>query len=625
MASPNTGIVTQVLGTLGGHTTTGKFVEGEWPLYESYDKAELWTGGNANVFSFAGFFRVPAPLTNNNGTIIANGGVYFTLNSWWNVSASDNRFQLSIDQTSSPYKGGYTITAGKDVHGLVPGDWFALMFSLDYSTATPTVEVWVQKKGDSTAYDVNAAPLVESWDTGPVVFDFDTASAGTSIGSHPNYSSNGQDFEECEFFMTNEFVDWSNSAERAKFVDSNGYPVGLGADGSLLTGTAAKIYLPDGDGTNNAGTAGNFTEAGTISNSVTSPTDGAPAPGYASWLSQSAIGTYDPKDVTSTCSQILPFITQFLEDTLHGSITHSLWSVTQAGTATFEPGTSTGSITQTLSPITQAVSADFFAGTTIGVSAQSLQPISQSLTGTYAPGISTGGIVQTISGIVSAMNGTHQRGHYGQTTQLLSTIVQSGTATFAPGTSVGISAQSLWAISQTLTGHYEVGGSAGWITYQALPFITQALTGEVWEVGNIGQILPVITQTGTATFAPDTSTGAISQTIPFINQALAGSRLRTGVITSSIAFLTQSLDGNFTAGTSTGSMALTLPSIVQAATAHYEPGTSIGSIAQTLPILSQSLRAVTFIIIRPTARIVWEQPIEELIWEIKTDELIWQR
>jgi hypothetical protein len=67
-------------------------------------------------------------------------------------------------------------------------------------------------------------------------------------------------WEISEFYWAQEYIDLSEAANRAKFRSSSGKPVYLGSDGSIPTGTAPIIYLPDGDATNNQGTGGNFTE-----------------------------------------------------------------------------------------------------------------------------------------------------------------------------------------------------------------------------------------------------------------------------------------------------------------------------------------------------------------------------
>ena len=63
-----------------------------------------------------------------------------------------------------------------------------------------------------------------------------------------------------------EYVDISDDNVLGKFYCS-GRPADLGADGSLPTGNAPDVFLPDGDFTDNKGTAGDWTlDAGSLTN-----------------------------------------------------------------------------------------------------------------------------------------------------------------------------------------------------------------------------------------------------------------------------------------------------------------------------------------------------------------------
>jgi hypothetical protein len=613
---PVEGVITQSLSRTS-YTTTGKNVLGEWPNYQSYDKADgMWTPDSSKL-TYATFMRVPHTPANSVPTLFVGADGYITvyLYVWDGVN---NQFRFYLDTPSSDYD---VTTLGKSTHGLEVGDWFALMLSIDYSGASAVFNTYVQKVGELTAYDISATPSRD--EVGPGTFDFDANFSPFSLNSHQWYSSQSLDSEISEVYLTDEYVDWSDSATRELYISNTGYPVGLGPTGALLTGTAARIYLPDGDGTDNKGTAGHFIEGeGAISDSSTSPSDGA---GGGPWFSQAATGAFEAGTSTGSITQTLPIITQAAKDSFTAVGDQTLPSLTQAGTATFAPGTSTGVITHSTPSVTQALTAAFFAGTTVGIATQTLWAISQNLVGSYGAGVSSGAITQTMSGIVSAMSGTHQRGHYAVGAQVLPQLVSALTATNTPSNRTAVGAQVLPIIVQNAIATYDKGASTGWITNQALPPIVQALTGEVWEVGVISQTLPVIIQIGSATFAPDTSVGSISQTIPFVNQALTGSRLRTGIAASVLPAITQLLTGTFAPDTSTGSMDLILPSVTQSATAQFFPGTSVGVITTILPFISQTARAVTYKIKTPTIRLVWEQPVEELIWEPQAEELIWER
>ena len=75
------------------------------------------------------------------------------------------------------------------------------------------------------------------------------------------------------YFAPGQYLDFSIEANRRKFIDASGLPVSLGADGSVPTGTAPAIYLPNRAalvGTN-AGAGGNFTINGAPKDANSTP------------------------------------------------------------------------------------------------------------------------------------------------------------------------------------------------------------------------------------------------------------------------------------------------------------------------------------------------------------------
>lgn len=72
-----------------------------------------------------------------------------------------------------------------------------------------------------------------------------------------------------------QFIDFSVEANRRKFIDVNGKPVDLGADGSTPTGTAPPMFFSGNAAgfPTNKGTGGVFTLTGSLTNASTSPSD----------------------------------------------------------------------------------------------------------------------------------------------------------------------------------------------------------------------------------------------------------------------------------------------------------------------------------------------------------------
>lgn len=79
------------------------------------------------------------------------------------------------------------------------------------------------------------------------------------------------------YFAPNQYLDFSITSNRRKFISSSGKPVWLGADGSLPTGTAPAVYLHIGstgvatDFATNLGSGGNLSINGSLSIGSTSP------------------------------------------------------------------------------------------------------------------------------------------------------------------------------------------------------------------------------------------------------------------------------------------------------------------------------------------------------------------
>ena len=73
------------------------------------------------------------------------------------------------------------------------------------------------------------------------------------------------------YFAPGVFLDFNIPSNLLKFRNASGFPVDLGADGSLPTGFAPAVYLPSGSGTN-LGYGGAFTQvAGAVVEGSTSP------------------------------------------------------------------------------------------------------------------------------------------------------------------------------------------------------------------------------------------------------------------------------------------------------------------------------------------------------------------
>ncbi|PWJ93532.1 hypothetical protein C8D77_101211 [Mesorhizobium loti] len=105
-------------------------------------------------------------------------------------------------------------------------------------------------------------------------FDVDYSGIFTAFGNAADgYIPKGDvvDF----YFAPGQYLDLTDPAKIAKFVEADGKPVFLGSDGSIPTGTAPAIFF-SGDASSfatNKGTGGAFTPTGSLTNASTSPSD----------------------------------------------------------------------------------------------------------------------------------------------------------------------------------------------------------------------------------------------------------------------------------------------------------------------------------------------------------------
>ena len=130
----------------------------------------------------------------------------------------------------------------------VENTWHHFMASWDLANNKSYLYVdGVNRRNANTVVDVDGDYTRTSWAVG---------AQAISSWAH------GWDGAISEFYLnTAEHIDLSSAANRRLFIDANGRPVYLGADGSLPTGTAPIIYMHErwNNCGINSGTGGDFT------------------------------------------------------------------------------------------------------------------------------------------------------------------------------------------------------------------------------------------------------------------------------------------------------------------------------------------------------------------------------
>lgn len=140
------------------------------------------------------------------------------------------------------------------------GTWHHLVFAMDLSSTT------VQFYIDDAL--VTHTTTTKNNDT------VDYANADLLTICATTTPANRWNGDIADYYFTNEYLDMSNATNRAKFIDA-GLPVSLGSDGSTPTGTQAVVFY-SGDATlfnagTNAGSGGDFTMTGAVTNSANEP------------------------------------------------------------------------------------------------------------------------------------------------------------------------------------------------------------------------------------------------------------------------------------------------------------------------------------------------------------------
>jgi len=234
-----------------------------------YERATDFAG-NADSALASGCFW--ARMDANDGVSMAifdssdSGGNQFNM-----FRTSANKFSVVCLNTGATVTFGMVSSTNMS-NSNFGANWFHVMWAIDWSSLPNAAKTLIYFNGA-------ADTVTDNSNAGSATLDLTNAGwrIGNTSGSVP-----GGAFDGCLaefFFWPGVFIDWSNAANRAK-VFLNNKPVDPGADGSLVTGTAPKVYLSVRAGEavtafpTNRGTGGNFgTTGGAPSLASSNPSD----------------------------------------------------------------------------------------------------------------------------------------------------------------------------------------------------------------------------------------------------------------------------------------------------------------------------------------------------------------
>jgi hypothetical protein len=154
-----------------------------------------------------------------------------------------------------------------------------LQSSASYSNTTIWYNIlasWDLSAGTGYLYINDVSDLSSSTLTNDTIEYSDTAVSTFIARANAGDYLNGS-LAEIWFDPTSE-IDFSSATNRHKFIDTNGYPVNLGSDGSTPTGSQPILYLKSSASTAdaNAGSGGDFTIGGTPTIAASSPSGATP-------------------------------------------------------------------------------------------------------------------------------------------------------------------------------------------------------------------------------------------------------------------------------------------------------------------------------------------------------------
>jgi hypothetical protein len=170
----------------------------------------------------------------------------------------DNASRINIFRHASEYL-WFSINDGSGNDALdlntsaLDTKWHHVLFSFDMSDVN---------KRHFYIDDIDEVPTYTNYNDLVLRLSVPTHAIGGNTAGGSLFNGDIADF----WFDHGTYMDFSIEANRRKFIDANGYPVDLGADGSLPTGNVPEIFL-SGDHLywqSNKGTNAGFTENGEL-------------------------------------------------------------------------------------------------------------------------------------------------------------------------------------------------------------------------------------------------------------------------------------------------------------------------------------------------------------------------
>jgi hypothetical protein len=220
-----------------------------------------WTGNADSTQGILSlWFRINAGDDSNRRYMAAPGGLFVI------DQASSNKFVWALYDSAA----SKVIVFGSSTAYTASSTWRHLLVSFDtnYSAGNKKTYLYITDTEDN---------LIVA--DGHTAFTVDLTASdqfiGASADSSAKFNGDMADF----YWAPGQFLDFSVTANRRKFIDAEGKPVNLGSDGSTPTGTAPIAFFHVGAGgaavdfDNNLGSGGDVTITGALALASTNPSD----------------------------------------------------------------------------------------------------------------------------------------------------------------------------------------------------------------------------------------------------------------------------------------------------------------------------------------------------------------
>lgn len=216
----------------------------------------------ASTFSTGNYFNtIVDPIADSKVGILSSWFYANTTLSNYIISNLSERLKFSFNGANPRIllQSDISILWHAQASAISTGQWHHLMSSWDLSV--PVVHIYLDGVSD---IDTTFTPATDG--TIQYADGNEWAIGATTSGTVPHDGKLSENY-----LNGSDYLDLSVAANGLKFRTAAGLPENLGPDGSLPTGNQPDMYFPNGRGDENKGSAGNFTEKGTVTTAADGP------------------------------------------------------------------------------------------------------------------------------------------------------------------------------------------------------------------------------------------------------------------------------------------------------------------------------------------------------------------